>query len=374
MKLLKKTRGRTLATLLIATFMISMFAVGVQANQFLTMEGSSLSVTSEYGAYPEVTVLDDVAFDAQSGLVTIEGTISDLNVASGGWPDTAYLEIGVRPETTKEETNAGVYMIVFGSSQSGILAIHLQDYGGQRPPCPPWPAYIPVEKAEKIDYKITLIPSGESGGTAYLELWDMEETYQEAPSQEYGYSDANTFDEDFSEARLFYSLMADGGGEPDITYSATIGDITTNIPRLYWVKASGGGEFIDDYSYFGGHRCTIGLNGISLSAVEQGVTTDYKGSGVLVDHDDKIVVHLDVEQGALTTETKKQVYLWGTARVKDIELKEKWVGTFWIGLIDDEYGVTNRFALHLWPDEGPKYGVWHGTLLEGSEVTVSFWE
>jgi len=229
-----RLREKTTATLLIAIFMISMFAVGVQASQFLTMEGGSLSVTSVSGSYPEETVLDDVAFDAQSGLVTIEGAISDLYVASGAWPHVAYLEIGVRPEATKEETNAGVYMIVFGSSKAGILAIHLQDYGGQRPPCPPWPVYIPVEKAERVDYKITLIPSGEFGGTAYLEMWDMDGKHYEAPSQEYGYStkamaDSNTLDEDFSEARLFYSLMADGDGKPDITYSATIGDITTNI-------------------------------------------------------------------------------------------------------------------------------------------------
>ncbi|MBA7602953.1 hypothetical protein ES703_10049 [subsurface metagenome] len=225
------------------SMIISLFFVtSVSAQEFLTMEGSSVSVTSEVGAWPQETVLDDVAFNAQSGLVTIEGTIFDLDVASGGWPDTAYLEIGVRPEATKEETNAGVYMIVFASSQSGILAIHLQDYGGQRPPCPPWPAYIDTEKAkEGVRYKITLIPSSDFGGTAYLELWDADETYYEAPSLEYGYSDANTLDEDFSTAHLFYSIMADATGVPDITYSATVGDITTNIPLWKLHVLSGNG-------------------------------------------------------------------------------------------------------------------------------------
>ncbi|MDH5595154.1 MAG: hypothetical protein OEY40_00360 [Candidatus Bathyarchaeota archaeon] len=141
-----------------------------------------------------------------------------------------------------------------------------------------------------------------------------------------------------------------------------------------WVKASGGGEFYDDYPDFTGHHCTIGLIGMSLSAVTQGTTTDYKGSGVFVDHDLKFIVNLDVTSGRLTLTGKKEAQFWGTARVKDIEGHDKWTGTFWIGLVDDAYGVTNRFALHLWRDSVGKFGVWHGTLLEGSEVTVWFWE
>jgi hypothetical protein len=145
-------------------------------------------------------------------------------------------------------------------------------------------------------------------------------------------------------------------------------------PPEYWVKASGGGEFYDDYPYFKGHHCTIGLIGMSLTAVPEGVTTDYKGSGVFVDHDLKFIIQLDITSGRLTKTAKKEVQFWGTARVKDINLKEKWTGTFWIGLVDDEYGVTNRFAIHLWQDGVSKYGVWHGTLLPESEVTVWFWE
>lgn len=145
-------------------------------------------------------------------------------------------------------------------------------------------------------------------------------------------------------------------------------------PPKYWIKASGGGEFYDDYPYFTGHHCTIGLIGMSLSAIYQGVTTDYKGSGVFVDHDLKFVVHLEITLGTLTMTGKKEVQFWGIARVKDIDLKDKWTGTFWIGLVDDEYGSTNRFAIHIWRPDSSKYGVWHGTLLPGSEVTVWFWE
>lgn len=159
-----------------------------------------------------------------------------------------------------------------------------------------------------------------------------------------------------------------GGSYYDISFT-----VLSQFPPL-WVKASGGGEFYDDYSSFKGHHCTIGLIGMSLTAVPQGVTTDYKGSGVFVDHDLKLIIHLDITTGRLTTTAKKEVQFWGTARVKDIDLKDKWTGTFWVGLVDDEYGVTNRFAIHLWQDGGSKYGVWHGTLLPESEVTVWFWE
>ena len=227
-------KAKCLAVLLMIVPLFFIASVGAQ--EFHTLEGNSVSVTSEAGAWPQETVLHDATFDAQNTPVSIEGSIFDLYVASGSWPDTAYLEIGVRPEATKEQTNAGVYMIVFASSQSGILAIHLQDYGGQRPPCPPWPAYMDAEKAkEGIDYRIILVPHKDSlGGIAYLELWDVDGTHYEAPSQEYGYSskamaDANTLDEDFSTAYLFYSIMGDAGGEPDITYSATVSDIKTNI-------------------------------------------------------------------------------------------------------------------------------------------------
>ena len=96
------------------------------------------------------------------------------------------------------------------------------------------------------------------------------------------------------------------------------------------MKASGGGEFIDDWGT--DHRCTIGLTGMSLSAVTEGAWTGYKGSGVFVDHDDKLVVHLDIETGVLTKTSKKEVQFRGTARVKDVELKDKWTGTFYLGL------------------------------------------
>ena len=236
------------------------FVTSVSAQEFLTMEGSIVSVTSEVGAWPQETVLYDAVFDAQSGSdnIVIEGTIFDLYVASGGWPDTAYLEIGVRPEATKEETNAGVYMIALASQTEGILVFHMQDYGGHRPGgygagsiC----VYVDTEKAQKIDYRITLMPDG-LGGTAYFEIWDADGIYYDGGLEhvEYGYStkamaDANTLDENFSEAHLFYSIMADAGGESGITYSATIGDITTNIPlwKLHVLSGNGvPGKGIED--------------------------------------------------------------------------------------------------------------------------------
>ena len=160
-----------------------------------------------------------------------------------------------------------------------------------------------------------------------------------------------------------------GGSYYDITFS-----VLKQFPPLWWVKASGGGEFYDDWPKYTGHHCTIGLIGMSLSAVPEGTWTDYKGSGVFVDHDEKIVINLDINTGVLTKTGKKEVQFKGTARVKDIALHDKWTGTFYIGLVDDAYGATNRFALHLWRADGTKIGAWHGTLLPDSEVTVWFWE
>lgn len=137
-------------------------------------------------------------------------------------------------------------------------------------------------------------------------------------------------------------------------------------------EASDGGEFIDDWGT--GDHCTIGLVGMSLEAKLEGEWTNYKGSGVFVDHDRKMIVHLNIETGVLTKTSKKEVQFRGTVRAKDINDNTKWTGTFLIGLVDDMYGRTNRFAIHLWRDGVGKIGAWHGTLSPDSEVTVWFWE
>jgi len=140
---------------------------------------------------------------------------------------------------------------------------------------------------------------------------------------------------------------------------------------LYWVKASGGGGFYNiDPDHYGDH-CTIGLTGMSLSAAEQEAETDHKGSGVFVDHGQRMVVHLNITEGRLSPHNIGHVNFYGTARVKDLELREKWTGTFELILGHDDYG--DRFGINLWNEDGSFVGNWLGILDEG-EVTVWIWE
>ena len=139
---------------------------------------------------------------------------------------------------------------------------------------------------------------------------------------------------------------------------------------LYWVKSSGGGGFYNTDPDHWGEHCTIGLTGMSLSAIERGVETAYKGSGVFVDHGQRMVVHLDITRGRWSPYNVGHVEFYGTARVKDLELGDKWTGTFDIILGHDEYG--DRFGINLWNEDG-YFGHWLGVLDEG-EVTVWIWE
>lgn len=114
---------------------------------------------------PETLVLDDMPFDAQTAPVTLEGEVSALDLGNG-WADTAYVEIGVRPESTKNERNAGVYLIAF--NVGGVeTRINLQDYSGNGQSG----GVISIDKDSDFSYKMTLTPSGSTGGTATLEVW-----------------------------------------------------------------------------------------------------------------------------------------------------------------------------------------------------------
>jgi len=222
------------------------------------MPGNTVSVRSvnttgmtpqqAFEAEPETLVLDDhmaVPFDAQTNTVTIEGNISALSLGLG-WPDTAYVEIGVRPESTKYERNAGVYMIFF-SKDNKTYEVHLQDYTGQRPDAD---QIITLKRGmEPYTYKITLTPDeiGGIGGTATLEVWDNETGYGPV-YLDYGYESTweenvpGNFTEDFSDASLFFSIIADRRGVPYKTYRATVGDITTDsetpIGAMYFEMGS----------------------------------------------------------------------------------------------------------------------------------------
>lgn len=192
-------------------------------------ELDDLQKEAAFDAEPETLVLDDVAFDAQSGPVTIEGTISDLNLGAG-WVDTAYVEIGVRPEATKGKRNAGIYMIFLSASADNYL-VHLQDYTGHGNTL----GFTVAKNLAPFTYKITLTPTDSTGGTADLVLYDKDRN-EVGTNEGVAYGCSSTwveavpgeFNEDFSKAHLFYSIIADRRGTGGISYSATVGDINHN--------------------------------------------------------------------------------------------------------------------------------------------------
>ena len=206
-------------------------AVSANGNPY-TLAGSTIAVTSletpfteqtedAFIAEPHTTVVDDVAFDAQSSSqVVIEGAVSALNLGAG-WLDTAYVEIGLRPEATMDARNAGVYLIAFNlPGDPGETVIHLQDYtgnGNENPDETNYADVINISKDSDFQYEIILTPSGGIGGSATLEVWVGDES-QGIATLDYGYvstwnehyevqpADLN---EDFSEAYLFYSIIAE---------------------------------------------------------------------------------------------------------------------------------------------------------------------
>ena len=147
-------------------------------------------------------------------------------------------------------------------------------------------------------------------------------------------------------------------------------DITFKVLGQYkwWFKASGGGESYSDASGTYGYHCTLGIIGMSLEASYGiGDWVPCKGSGTFVDHDEKIKISFEIEEGAIRR-GDYLIYLKGTAKVFDINNHYKTETSFRFGLVDDEYGRTNRFDLSC-------YGrYWHGTLEPESEVTVWVWE
>jgi len=140
-------------------------------------------------------------------------------------------------------------------------------------------------------------------------------------------------------------------------------------PQAYWFKASGGGVSYSDAKGTLDHYCTIGLIGMSLeSSTGIGDRVLCKGSGTFVDHELKIKISFNIEEGAIWR-ADNLIYFWGTANVFDIYNHEKAYGVpFRLGLVDDEYSGTNRFDVQCYGN------YWHGTLLPDSEVTVWVWE
>jgi hypothetical protein len=139
-------------------------------------------------------------------------------------------------------------------------------------------------------------------------------------------------------------------------------------PPQIWFKASGGGVSESDVTGTYDNYCTLGVIGMSLeSSTGMGDRVPCKGSGTFIDHDMKLKISFNIEEGAIVR-ADNLIYFWGTASVFDIYNHEKAYDVpFRLGLVDGEYGTTNRFDVQC-------YGYyWHGTLLPEGEVTVWVW-
>lgn len=203
------------------------------------LAGGSISVVSEhlcelgqeteecFNAEPETLVLDTATFNAQAKPITIEGEVTSIDLGTV-WVDTGYLEIGIRPNGTKNDRNAGIFLVAL--NQLASTGVHLQDYsGGGRSG-----GVIEIPKNSPFRYKITLTPSGSIGGVATLEVW-VDGISQGEVSLNYGYSSTweenvpGPLDEDFTVARLFYSIVADRRGIGGLTYNAEVGDVVVAL-------------------------------------------------------------------------------------------------------------------------------------------------
>jgi len=165
------------------------------------------------------------------------------------------------------------------------------------------------------------------------------------------------------------SWNANTDGYVDAFYISLLGYTTDFDAPLYWFKASGGGVSYSDASGTSGDYCTIGVIGMSLETSEGiGDRVPCKGNGTFVDHELKIKISFNIKDGAIVR-SDNLIYFWGTANVFDIENHIKSYDVpFRLGLVDDQYGITNRFDVQC------KGYYWHGILLPDSEVTVWVWE
>ena len=176
-----------------------------------------------FNGEPETLVLGEDTLNAQVKAIVIEGEVKSLDLGAG-WVDTAYIEIGVRPKATMNKRNAGIFLIALNSPTK--TQVHLQDFtGGGRSG-----GVIEIPKNSDFQYKITLTPDDSIGGTAELEVWVGGES-QGTATLPYGYASTweenveGALDEDFSLARLFYSIIADRRGVGGVTYTAEVGEV-----------------------------------------------------------------------------------------------------------------------------------------------------
>lgn len=193
----------------------------------LNMKGSSLSaITATDHIYTNAQRdmrIDPLAFNGALGLIVLEGNVSGLDI--GVWPTNAYVQIGMRTQEQAglPQTSNGVWLIFTPTSTQ--YKIEMQDVSGV--------SFEPVYFDKEIGpyhYRIIVMPATR---TAYAEIWtepdksDLQTTGTITYGVEQFGADKGKI-EDFSTAYLYYALLGSADADTVETYSATIGDITSN--------------------------------------------------------------------------------------------------------------------------------------------------
>jgi len=253
---MSKLRKKTTATLLIAVFMISMFAVAIPVSADYgepTIDGVINS--GEWGAptfqndgYFNVYVLNDaeylyVAFETLGGtyLPTGDGDIGMMNLYTMN-PDTgecwAYCWIHRTPD---------------------LIELH---YSPPRTLRPNDAQFAVTETVFELQVPLSELESISLGDTINFNFLSYAQGWT-----------------DWSTCWLF--------GQ----------EYTLELPPQIWFKASGGGESYDDST---GDHCTLGVIGMSLeSSTGIGDRVLSRGSGTFIDHELKLKVSFNIEEGAI---------------------------------------------------------------------------
>ncbi len=348
-----RLREKTTATLLIAIFMISTFAIVIPVSAAPTIDG--VIGTGEWDAYYLGTSVtnwgggmsvdvygfaDDTYLYAayiadmnQPGWSTadslgISGNFDFKAPQSVSWPDSGYTHISIYGDGFAQTDGSGWnWPDGWANTDPSVFTSRgIEYYIGH----PMW-NFVPSPNVAELKIPLSLLTYAGDDGQIRL-------------SGQYWQYDGAT---------PFYVALPPP-------------------PPLYWFKASGGGVSYSDAPETRGNFITLGVMGISLEpSTGMGELVSSKGSGTFIDHNQKIKLSFDIVEGGIMR-SDNMIWFYGTAKIFDIEAHIKYTNIpFRLALVDDQYGSTNRFDVLTWGDF-PMH--WHGTLEPESEVTVWVWE
>ena len=193
-------------------------------------------------------VASGLTIDAQTYPTTVTGIWVESDIYGAGWPDCAYVMVGLGPVGSPPVPPGDVIAVpggtpaspnVFGmwaiwvdwASGTGSHVVHMQDLQGTSPD--PNVHYAMANVSGNFEFEIGYTPSGSAGGSAVL-------TLNGTPVGGVSYSD------DLSDAYLWAALLYDVGATGSATYNASFldlavsGDGVTPEPATMALMALGG--------------------------------------------------------------------------------------------------------------------------------------